>query len=125
MKKSELDLQNLKTKTKEFFSGFLDNIRLHTDNFLMLVFLTVIAAWGFMFYNYAYKVSITEPEVTVSVLKIKTDRLNKVAADIKEKENIRESTDLSSIKNPFENDVVEEAGSDSGKISPEKPKQSI
>ena len=108
MRKNKFNLENIKTWIKHLFYGFFDKLKFHTDSFLMLIFLLAIAGWGFIFYTYAYKVSVTSPEVSVTVLKINTSRLNKVADDIKERAVARESIDLSGVKNPFEDEIIDQ-----------------
>jgi hypothetical protein len=115
MKKSNLSIKNLKPKLKELFSNFFDNIKLHTDNILMLLFFAMIITWGFLFYKFAYEVSITNPEVSVTVIKIKKERLDKIADDVKKREIARENIDFSSIKNPFEDDIIKSEVETSGK----------
>jgi len=117
MKKNYLSIKNLKPKIKGFCSSFFDNIKLHTDNILMLIFIIMIITSGFIFYKFAYEVSITNPDVSVNVIKINKERLNKIADNIKKRETARENIDFSNIKNPLKSDIIKTDDSISEKSS--------
>jgi|GEM_PF-2958314 len=106
MRKNNLNFESLKPKLKDFFSGFFDNLKLHTDNILMFIFFIMILLWAFIFYEFAYKLSVSSPQISVNVLKIKKERLDKIADDIKKREAARENIDFSNMKNPFENNLI-------------------
>ncbi len=103
MKKNNLNIKNF--KFKELYSNFLNNIKVYIDNILMLIFFVMIIVWAFIFYKFAYEVSVTNPKVSVTVLKIKKERLDDIVDDIKKRDETRKQVIFDNIKNPFENNL--------------------
>jgi len=97
----------MKLKVKAISTGYSHitrGLREHYSFLLLLLFLAIIIVWGFVFWEYGYKVVFQKQTKIVLQpvsIKIKKPELNAILTDLEERKAFTEQVPQKTFSNPF------------------------
>lgn len=73
----------------------------HYQFILFVLLILVIGGWSILFFEYGWKTAYEQPEITVRSVKIRSDDLISILADIEKRKEVNEQILLRTFPNPF------------------------